>query len=372
MAPTLTTTRSFSFLRIPSRFPRDMPQTLRSLVPLIMLLSGNKKRNHKSVGLRQSRLLAVALTMSSGYTDTPCLDLEAQGSFVFPKSRSDAVTSRYRQLRAVLRGRRVWRRRRNHLFVKKRVMKKWTRWWGKKRACQYCCCQSQWHDNECATGYFFFCPIIRAILFFSLSGKKREKEKSQNLRKTHPIGVWRTVVHTIVATRWLMMWMIGLVGRNTRHEWMRVMTIWCNRGWCAGSAVMIGSDMSIAIHGVVRHSVTSIHGLMCRLTLVWLDRISSISTTAKVWWWIASATIAVTALIAIVSSRRVHAMRRVPASSATTIMLLDLLRMTPRTTATVWSIGRWMRAMLWLLLRSMLLLLMSMMTRNRVKARVGC
>lgn len=40
MGPIFTTWRTFSLLRIPSLLPRVMPATLRSLVPLIMWLSG--------------------------------------------------------------------------------------------------------------------------------------------------------------------------------------------------------------------------------------------------------------------------------------------------------------------------------------------
>lgn len=42
IAPTLMTTRSFSFLRIPSRLPRESPTTLSNFVPLIMLLSSRR------------------------------------------------------------------------------------------------------------------------------------------------------------------------------------------------------------------------------------------------------------------------------------------------------------------------------------------
>lgn len=63
IAPTFTTMRSFSFLRMPSRLPRDMPQTLRSLVPLIMLLS---------VSVRGSEAKSALLRRNAKRAYSPC------------------------------------------------------------------------------------------------------------------------------------------------------------------------------------------------------------------------------------------------------------------------------------------------------------
>lgn len=133
MGPILTTWRTFSLLRIPSRRPRVMPATFNSFVPLIMWLSAKggrrvekKKRFHVSsvstffffihhsalrlisrfktqTGMRvffffcffcfSSFLLCVfasVLTFATSNTNPGRLHLEAKAPFVFPQRSSDS------------------------------------------------------------------------------------------------------------------------------------------------------------------------------------------------------------------------------------------------------------------------------------------
>lgn len=80
IAPTLTTTRPFSFLSIPSRFPLDIPATFNSLVPLIISLSTSQW-----LVTSCHPIVYIHITFSSGHTDTVRIHLETDRPFVFPQ-----------------------------------------------------------------------------------------------------------------------------------------------------------------------------------------------------------------------------------------------------------------------------------------------
>ena len=86
MGPILTTCRTFSLFRIPSRRPRVIPATFSSFVPLIMWLSSPH-------ALVPSTLLSSRgdkITFSPGDTNTARLHLEAEASLVLPERSGDS------------------------------------------------------------------------------------------------------------------------------------------------------------------------------------------------------------------------------------------------------------------------------------------
>ncbi len=92
IGPILTTCRIFSLFKMPSRRPRVIPATLRSLVPLIMWLSVIRSADVpiSSVIGTSKALVAYAKerTFPSGDTDAFCLNLKTEAALVFPQSRS--------------------------------------------------------------------------------------------------------------------------------------------------------------------------------------------------------------------------------------------------------------------------------------------
>jgi len=82
IGPILTTWRTFSLFRIPSRRPRVMPATLSSLVPLIIWLSATDR----SINSLSSQ--PGLLTFSTGNADTTGFYLKAKTTLILPESGS--------------------------------------------------------------------------------------------------------------------------------------------------------------------------------------------------------------------------------------------------------------------------------------------
>ena len=81
IGPIFTTCLIFSLLRMPSLRPRVMPATFKSLVPLIMWLSG------LGISAWFNRVDHVLRTFTSGNANSLRFDLETQASFVLPEGR---------------------------------------------------------------------------------------------------------------------------------------------------------------------------------------------------------------------------------------------------------------------------------------------
>jgi hypothetical protein len=84
MGPILTTWRVFSLFSMPSRRPRVIPATFRSLVPLIMWLSS---RSQRTIFLRGGR---PKITFTASNTDALGFNLETQAAFVLPQRSGHA------------------------------------------------------------------------------------------------------------------------------------------------------------------------------------------------------------------------------------------------------------------------------------------
>lgn len=86
IAPTLTTTRPRSFLRIPSRRPRDMPTTFNNLVPLTMSLSdwNGEIKLFPFLWFPSQPLRTELLTLSTSNTKTSGIYLIANSTLILP------------------------------------------------------------------------------------------------------------------------------------------------------------------------------------------------------------------------------------------------------------------------------------------------
>ena len=92
IGPILTTWRTFSLLRMPSRRPRVIPATFSSFVPLIMWLSAPRRtsRQYSVMSPYEGYEDLTIRTFSAGNTDATSLDLVAEAPFVFPERCGNA------------------------------------------------------------------------------------------------------------------------------------------------------------------------------------------------------------------------------------------------------------------------------------------
>lgn len=86
MGPILTTWRTFSLFKMPSRRPRVIPATFNSLVPLIMWLSATSV-SHQALLLHSE---ALKPTFTSSDADASSLNLETETPFVLPQRGGNA------------------------------------------------------------------------------------------------------------------------------------------------------------------------------------------------------------------------------------------------------------------------------------------